>query len=35
MKKTFLFILIATFALLMCSCVRPYDKPEYVQIDTN
>ena len=38
MKKIFgLFIMLAVMSVMCTSCmfIRPYDKPEYVQIDTN
>ena len=37
MKKIWLFALILMASVLLSSCgfIRPYDKPEYVQIDTN
>jgi hypothetical protein len=37
MKKLFLVLMLfaATFLFSSCLFIKPYDKPEYVQIDTN
>lgn len=35
MKRLFLSFLMVAFIAMITSCVRPYDKPEYVEVGPN